>query len=267
MRPVPGPAVSYCGGSARGRSPFRGSLVVVAWSFPPPGPGLVALLPGGSAGGVSPLVQALVLFAAWVVGSVFGFGLRSGFVARCPARSSAPWVRGRPPASVSVGGRRGAGPEGWVVPGTCRASGPVKGRPLPRPPTRPMEAGQDANGQGRSPCPLALWAWPSTVLAGHRSGGSHEWMPPIRCPGRTFDSPKKVKSPPSSIGRVGSRRWSALTSVLPFWVVGRARQRDPFRGSRPYLDTIETPTAKTLGTKHNNYSHLGLKNAPPDGIM
>lgn len=60
--------------------------------------------------------------------------------------------------------------------------------------TRPKVAGQDANDQGRSPCPLALWAWPSTMLAGHRSGGSHEWMPPIRCPGRTFDSPKKVKS-------------------------------------------------------------------------
>lgn len=103
-----------CRRSARGRSPFRGSLVVVAWSFPPPGPGLVALLPGGSAGGVSSLVHALAFSVAWLASSGFGLCLRSAFRARCPARSSAPWVRCRPPASVSVGGRRGAGPEGWV---------------------------------------------------------------------------------------------------------------------------------------------------------
>lgn len=104
-----------CRRSARGRSPFRGSLVVVAWSFPPPGPGLVALLPGGSAGGVSSLVHALAFSVAWLACSGFGFCLRSGFVARCPARPSAPWVRCRPPSSVSAGGRRGAGPEGWVT--------------------------------------------------------------------------------------------------------------------------------------------------------
>lgn len=54
---------------------------------------------------------------------------------------------------------------------------------------------------------------------------------------------KKSNPHPPSIGRMGSRRWSALTSVLPFWVVGRARQRDPQKGSRPNLDTIETPKA------------------------
>lgn len=86
--------------------------------------------------------------------------------------------------------------------------------------------------------------------AGQDPGGSRERMPPglpsgpvgLALQGRLTVQKKSNPHPPS-IGRMGSRRWSALTSVLPFWVVGRARQRDPLRGSRPNLDTIETPKA------------------------
>ena len=36
---------------------------------------------------------------------------------------------------------------------------------------------------------------------------------------------------------------------------------------RPYLDTIETPTAFYPRKNHNNYSFLGLKKAPSDGMI
>lgn len=80
-----------CRRSARGRSPFRGSLVVVAWSFPPPGPGLVALLPGGSAGGVSSLVHALAFsLPGWFVRSLGLAFVRVSW----PAAPPGPLLRG-----------------------------------------------------------------------------------------------------------------------------------------------------------------------------
>lgn len=42
-------------------------------------------------------------------------------------------------------------------------------------------------------------------------------------------------------------------------------ERRPIRADAPYLDTTETPTVIYTPEKHNNYSHLGLKKAPPDG--
>lgn len=124
------PVCLSCRRSARGRSPFRGSLVVVAWSFPPPGPGLVALLPGGSAGGVSSLVHALAFSLPGWLGRSLGLAFVRLSGPAAPPGSSAPFVRVLPPGVWSAGGRRGAGPEGWVTAESTRASGPGRLFPL-----------------------------------------------------------------------------------------------------------------------------------------
>ena len=74
--------------------------------------------------------------------------------------------------------------------------------------TRPKEAGQDPKGK-----PLGLPSGPVGLALQGR-----------------LTIQKKSNPHPPFLGRMGSRRWSALTSVLPFRVVGRARQRGPFGG-------------------------------------
>lgn len=95
----------------------------------------------------------------------------------------------------------------------------------------------------RRACPLALWAWPSAVLAVRRSGGSHEWMPPIRRPGRPRSA--QMKGPKMSRltfwpNRVtlsltsASRPWLTTTpDNIKSWPLGVVPWSASFEGSYP----------------------------------
>ena len=148
-------------------------------------------------------------------------------------------------AVLPFGWGRGPGREGWALahPPQCWHS-PAAGHG--RPSSQAAEVGTGAQNPLGIPPPLICDAYPP-------GQGRHMLRRPWPAP---LDIPKNVNSQTVKHPAPG---------LVCQGIQGAKRRGKMPR--RPYLDTIETPAVISPQEKHDNYSHLGLKKAPSDGMI